>query len=193
MKRVLIVAALLAVATVAFAQEQRETRVDLMFIAWERFSVQQNEIVKRCVLLNADGHFRLERGGEAIGGGGSYKAYEGEVPAADLESIKALLDSQDFRSIALPKAKKTNGPRNIANEMESIQFVGGGAGRPMHLYLQSFDNDVPIPKPLKQLLDWVKKIEKIKAPVSKTPMKYCNKTERELMPVEEGHRIEKPE
>jgi len=186
------VAILLSLGVGSVAQQAPEPRGErLMYLRWEKWSPLQDEIAKRCVLVDTSGHYRFERVTEAMGGGGGEKAYEGQVSPEELAALKALITSPDFNHMQIRKPKRADGQQTIHNEAEMIDYTSPEDELPP-ISIESIDGDVAIPKPLKQLSDWMKKVEKLKGQNMKGPMQMCGRTERSIMMGEEDHRIDTP-
>jgi len=174
----------------ALGQAPARTGERLLYLRWEKWSPQQDEIAKRCLLVETNGHYRFERSTEAMGGGGGEKAYEGQLSPEDLAAMKSLLTSPDFNHMKVPQAKNT-GDRTIHNEAEMIDYSSPEDELPP-ISIDSVDGDIAVPKQLRQLGDWLKKVEKMKPQQVKGPMQMCGKTQRSIMMGEEDHRIDNP-
>ena len=173
-------------------QQQVQTEADeLMRLHWEKFSIQQNEVAKRCLLVREDGTFRYERATENMGGGGGAKAYEGKLPDADLAALKAMLTSPDFSGMQLPKPKRRSGTVSFSGDVEYLDYSSPVDEIPQ-VFIQSVDNDVPIPKQLRKLQEFFGRAEKSKPAVVKGPLQLCLPTERGIMRDEDPHRISTP-
>lgn len=175
----------------ALGQVPVKTGERLLYLRWEKWSPLNDQIAKRCLLVETSGHFRFERTTEAMGGGGGERAFEGQLSPEDLTALKALVTSPDFNHMKIPESKSTGANRTIHFEAEMVDYSSPEDELPP-VSIDSVDGDVAIPKQLRQLGDWMKKVEKMKSQAVKGPMQMCSRTERSLMMGEEDHRIDDP-
>jgi len=176
---------------VALGQIPAKTGERLLYLRWEKWSPLNDEIAKRCLLVETSGHFRFELTTEAMGGGGGEKAFEGQLSPEDLAALKTLVSSPDFNHMKVPPPKSASGTRTIHFEAEMVDYSSPEDELPP-ISIDSIDGDVAIPKQLRQLSDWMKKVEKMKSQQLKGPMQMCGRTERSLMLGDEDHRIDEP-
>jgi hypothetical protein len=166
--KILLVPALLGVASISIAQEPYRTpHADVL----ARLSYDNSGVVQRgngnvrhvCIAVSREGEYRIVRSTDE----GQTERLHGEMPQQELNQLSKLLESADFRNLS------GNGSSLVRQEAETFvaEIALGGRWRddghgtkwlePQNRRLQwlNADGDSPFPLPIGKVVDWVKGFE----------------------------------
>lgn len=149
-----------------------------------------------CLLVYEDGKYVIEKREEQTLGKPKIKLAQGTLTEADLQQLKAILDEENLKKIATPKAPELPPDTQAVREVESLDLrinrsgadqrfmtirervktgattsMTSGPSNGMDTYL---DNGAPFTKTLKPLMKWYEGLEKkSKSDMQEAKPQYC--------------------
>jgi len=155
----------LAIVIVLLGQASAQTLVEKLFLVRSDTTTVDpySGMTRICVVVLADGHYRVERSFQSVQGGASEtKIFLDTLPAEDLKNLQAALDSEDLQRIKTPPARG-----GIIQEMDMLSLSIPREHTLQNIDFQTAAQRKPYDKALKPFLTSLKAIEKRKVPVAK--------------------------
>jgi hypothetical protein len=141
-----------------------------------------------CLVVYGDGKYVWEKREESTVGKPKVKLAEGTLSADDLQYLKAILDDEAFKKIAMPKPPDFPDDAVTVREVESIDAQIDRSNTPQHFTIikervkttaatgidDYLDNGAPFQKTLNPLLKWFEALEKkSKSDLKDSKPEYC--------------------
>jgi hypothetical protein len=125
---------------------------------------------QRCVLVFPDRHFHLERATNNRGRDVSRKIYEGELSNPEWDDLSKILNTNDFRELAVPRLASSP----VIEDLHLIAISIWRDGKFQNMEFLDERSRSPYDATLKPLLRWWKYFSSRKLPESKeSPNKQC--------------------
>jgi len=120
-------------------------------LSYDRSAMVQGEDVRQvCIAVSRDGEYRIMRSLTT----GEMQRLQGTVPQEQLQQLKALLKSPEFKALGA-----NHGGGLIRQDSESFAAEILRKDGPQRLQWLNADGESPFPAPVAKVVDWLKHFE----------------------------------